>query len=94
MYVHTCAHMNLCSQEAKRQEKGPHLFPMSSRLSPQVCPPSKCLSAMYTPPRPAHPSQALRMLVKMMHVHSAAVITAILHQLCYSSVLEVSSRAA
>ncbi|XP_023508762.1 protein HEATR9 [Equus caballus] len=32
--------------------------------------------------------KALRMLVKMMHVHSAAVITAILHQLCYSSVLE------
>uniref|UniRef100_A0A3Q2HBU5 HEAT repeat containing 9 n=1 Tax=Equus caballus TaxID=9796 RepID=A0A3Q2HBU5_HORSE len=37
--------------------------------------------------------KALRMLVKMMHVHSAAVITAILHQLCYSSVLEANRQA-
>ncbi|XP_011377740.1 protein HEATR9 [Pteropus vampyrus] len=32
--------------------------------------------------------KALRMLVKMMRVHSATVIRAILHQLCHSSVLE------
>ncbi|XP_037665401.1 protein HEATR9 [Choloepus didactylus] len=32
--------------------------------------------------------KALRMLVKLMHVHSAAVIRAILDQLCYSNVLE------
>ncbi|XP_037348677.1 protein HEATR9 isoform X2 [Talpa occidentalis] len=32
--------------------------------------------------------KALRMLVKMMHVHSAIVIRAILDQLCYSRVLE------
>ena len=43
---------------------------------------------------PACPRQALRMLVERMHIHSAEAIRAILDQLCHSSVLEVSSRAA
>ncbi|XP_025707141.1 protein HEATR9 isoform X2 [Callorhinus ursinus] len=36
----------------------------------------------------AQQMKALRMLVKMMHVHTATVTRAILDQLCYSSVLE------
>ena len=56
--------------------------------------PSRCLLALYTPPYPACLPQALRMLVKMMHVHTPTVTRAILDQLCYSSVLEVSSQTA
>lgn len=64
---------------------------MSSRLSSQVS------LAIQMPLGPVHhptthPLQVLQMLVKTMHVHSAAVIRAVLDQLCCSIVLELSSR--
>lgn len=39
MSIHLCmrTYEFILTQEAKRQEKGPHLLPTSSRLSPQVC---------------------------------------------------------
>lgn len=74
MYVHT-------------QEAESHLFPTSSRLSLQV---GLAIQMLLGPHPPCLPPQTLRMLVKMMRVHSAEVIRAVLDQLCYSCVLEVS----
>ena len=62
---------------------------MSSRAIPKVC------LAINTPLGtpiyhvPPHPSQALRMLVKMMNIHSTAITKAILEQL-HSNVIDVS----
>lgn len=88
--VHMCTYNFVFTQEAKRQKKTPHLFPMV--LQPVPSPPGHPDVARYTPVHhaPPHSSQALRMLVRIMHVHSAAVTRAILAQLC-SSVIEVSS---
>lgn len=78
-----------------RQEKDPTCSPEVLGLSLRSAWPCRCLSALCILLFPACLlPQALEMLVKMMHVHSAVVIRAILDQLCHSSVLEVRARAA
>lgn len=87
-YVHICTQMNLCSHEAKREEKGLCLFPASS--SPQACVATQMPLGLVYPTLPCPPPQALTVLVKIMGVHSATVVRSILDQLSCSSVLEVS----
>jgi hypothetical protein len=98
--INKCAHnfsyvctVNLCfhsrGQEAERTPPVPHKFKAQSSNLPGHPDASGIPSPVH--PAPLHPSQALRMLVKIMHVHSAVVTKAILEQLCSSGVLEVSS---
>lgn len=54
-----CTYEFILTQEAKRQEKGPHLLPTSSRLSPQVY---LAIQMHLDPVHPTHPANPHRHL--------------------------------
>lgn len=89
--IYVCTHPLVLSFKRPRGQREAPCSSVSFRPSPKVC------LAINTPlgtpvyHAPPHPSQALRMLVKMMNVHSAPVTRAILEQL-HSNVIDVSSK--